>query len=434
LGMKKYSNHNEKLFILIAVLHLISLIYSSSDVSCPVKFQINCCLFTRTSKLGIQHHLKTDCRHYEPFVSGSATVISTENEYDLEYYKIKTHKSKHLMRLRWVRFKLSGSTPKCFQDSVYIQIGCFWSKIYGPFCGNTLPHDIYAPDGCIILIVRNGKTYNSQIRFISDDISFSDMGKNKSPYCRYRFYAADSGTISTPRWPLVIEQKQLNCIWIIKTTPDKVIHINFMHYDLDSKGTRIQITGRRSKVKSLFSKTLREGDIHFQSVRSEYSFNTENYEVQIEFTFTKYYDDRGFILGWTTSPLSKEQQAQVEAEESSSNKNIRITLPIVASILLIAVICIIIKYRQRKRNSAIIVARNTRNGVTNTQYANDGTDDSGRTVIGRPMNNEDQRIDSGLEMTAVTNDPFEIIGSSRIKLTPEKNSKQQRWLPSAHIS
>ena len=119
--MKIYLNQYVRLFILVLILH-VKFIYCTIK-ECNANIQSNCCLISRSSRFGPNYNEKTNCKHYSPSNSQSGTNISTNNAFDLEYYRIRTYKSKHIMRVRWVNFKLSGSMPECLEDSVYVQIG-----------------------------------------------------------------------------------------------------------------------------------------------------------------------------------------------------------------------------------------------------------------------------------------------------------------------
>ena len=104
----------------------------------------------------------------------------------------------------------------------------------------------------------------------------------------------------------------------------------------------------------------------------------------------------------TLGPKKKVLSFSLESSKDMSKKHKKVTIPIIGVLIFVAIICIILKLCQRQRKSAVIVTRNPQDGVTNTQYVNSGTVNSGTAAI---EGSEIPRFDSEVEMTAV-NDPF----------------------------
>ena len=49
----------------------------------------------------------------------------------------------------------------------------------GPFC--SVPHEFYNRDGCITVIVENGRRYNTTLKFTFEMVDFSTMANQNSP-------------------------------------------------------------------------------------------------------------------------------------------------------------------------------------------------------------------------------------------------------------
>nr|XP_047145252.1 tolloid-like protein 1 isoform X2 [Hydra vulgaris] len=164
-------------------------------------------------------------------------------------YEIDVSSESRWVRLNWDKFAMDATMPYCLDgDHVEVFIGCNSSKTsVSRFCTRnmkTLPHTIYAIDGCITIEFRSSRGLTSNFFSASYETFTIDTSSQYSTGCsRFSKLKRYSGTILSPLWPKPYSLYRFpysnDCEWEIEAGSNKVIKLNFMHFDIyntDSTG------------------------------------------------------------------------------------------------------------------------------------------------------------------------------------------------------
>ncbi|XP_065670403.1 bone morphogenetic protein 1 [Hydra vulgaris] len=227
-------------------------------------------------------------------------------------YEIDVSSESRWVRLNWDKFVMDATMPYCLDgDHVEVYIGCNSSKTsVSRFCtGNmkTLPHTIYAIDGCITIEFRSSRGLTSNFFSASYETFTIDTSSQYSTGCsRFSKLKRYSGTILSPLWPKPYSLYRFpysnDCEWEIEAGSNKVIKLNFMHFDIyntDSTGVcyndKVIVKGKKS------DKTSEKEKWGFCGRKPPFSITTAYYEVDVEMklsSYTKSYASRGFVVGF----------------------------------------------------------------------------------------------------------------------------------------
>uniref|UniRef100_A0A7M5TYL5 CUB domain-containing protein n=1 Tax=Clytia hemisphaerica TaxID=252671 RepID=A0A7M5TYL5_9CNID len=264
----------------------------------------DCCSYVVDHENGtMQTKQKPECHQFHIDLSiQHRKTFTASNNGNLEYYMLENVGGVSV--LKWVEFRLSSTTQGCAGE-IYVQVGCTNQKVFGPFCGNSAPHEFYSRDGCMTVIVQNGKRYNTTVKFTFETVDFSMMASRNSPSTcnNQKVFKQSTGVIMSPNWPFPLDN-DIDCLWKIETASNRDILINIIDFELDSNDdSLVAIYGfkpKDTKYNKFNKKLERQEDFNQHK-----SFSTKRYGIHV--TFHGRRSARGFALGWTTTKKAEEE-------------------------------------------------------------------------------------------------------------------------------
>ncbi|CAG2250885.1 Transmembrane protease serine 4,Transmembrane protease serine 6,Trypsin-1,Coagulation factor XI,Transmembrane protease serine 2,Serine protease 27,Plasminogen,Serine protease 55,CUB and peptidase domain-containing protein 1,Plasma kallikrein,Trypsin-2,Prostasin,Tryptase gamma,Trypsin-3,Chymotrypsin-like elastase family member 2A,Anionic trypsin,Trypsin,Anionic trypsin-2,Chymotrypsin-like elastase family member 1,Cationic trypsin,Tryptase delta,Trypsin-10,Transmembrane protease serine 11C,Transmembrane prot len=125
----------------------------------------------------------------------------------------------------------------CSRDSLIILDGRNSSNRYGPFCGQTIPPDIYTSDRFAKIIYQldpiNG-TSGFHLQFSAIEIPKPTTTKSSSGVdCVYDIYYQNPGFIISPNFGNGNYFKRLHCVWRIFAPNGYIIRLHFLQFDIE---------------------------------------------------------------------------------------------------------------------------------------------------------------------------------------------------------
>ncbi|XP_066936040.1 uncharacterized protein [Clytia hemisphaerica] len=285
--------------------------------------------------------------------------------------------------------------PDCSKDKLIVITGCNVEQIVGTFCGDdNKPHDIYTHSKCATLKLVNGYKYASYFRVLAE---FIDQASIPHSDCSWyeRVLTEPSGVIISPGWPHGTGKNKVECNWRIKTQNDKSITLNIMDDDFQSNDyfpsckSHLKLEGKQSNPYIFFYKYICDNGNHIS--RSSNTYNTYNYDVNVEYVFKKVFNNknyRGLALGWTTYDNPKHHTRQTVAPRITSNHNkknglkaksriqfnsIGIVTSVVVFVVVISISCARVRHRR-----ALIARQSTNRSTMSGQLNRE------RTVVAGP--------------------------------------------------
>jgi len=299
--------------------------------------------------------------------SGSIQLTSSTSKFCT--YNIANRGS--VVKLRWRTFNVPGTMPYCNNEGyVEVYIGCgAASRSLIRFCSTnmkTLPHDIYARDGCMKIVMSTNGIANVRADFESRDQSRSYFSGDCS---LSKDYWSSSGVIASPNWPQYYTDSDFPysgsaCEWDIKLSDtSKVIKVSFMDVDVYSYSSScrydevLTLKGKKSVL------TSRKEERTYCK-KDPFSLITKYYDIEVELDINRNrptYRNRGFAMGWVAYT---DEQAKANTKWGMYAG--------IAVILIIAFIITFCVYRRCK---------NRRSTTTHTTTTNYGAS----TTVTQPM-------------------------------------------------